>query len=112
MLDLRHGPRPVVGSATFRSWPATAAGRLAGGLAATFVALIVVWLVAATVHGDAAMSVTLGALRLAPLVGASASACALVAILGQREHSWVVWLGLLPGMALIAVAALELLWLE
>jgi hypothetical protein len=36
----------------------------------------------------------------------------LIALLTRRERSWFVWLGLVPGVLMLGVVALELFWIE
>jgi hypothetical protein len=111
MLDIRQS-RPESQGSAFRSLPATQVGRCAGALAVAFAGIVTLWLAASKLHSDPAMAVTLGALRLAPLCGGAAAILALIALLTRREHSWFVWLGLVPGLLMLGVVALELLWME
>lgn len=111
MLDIRHS-RPEGAGSAFRSLPATQVGRWAGALAFAFAGLVTLWLAASKVHSDPAMAVTLSALRLAPLCGGAAAVLALTALLTRHERSWLVWLGLVPGVVMLGVVALELFWME
>ena len=113
MLDIRPPRRQQdERGSTFRSMPPSAVGRWAGGLTIAFALLLALWIVASKVHADAMMAVSLSALRLAPLLGGVAVILALIALLTRRERSWFVWLGLVPGVLMVAVVALELFRLE
>jgi hypothetical protein len=111
MLDIRQS-RPESRGSAFRSLPATQMGRWAGALAIAFAGLVTLWLAGSKLHSDPAMAFTLSALRLAPLCGGAAAVLALVALLTRRERSWFVWLGLVPGVLMLGVVALELFWVE
>jgi hypothetical protein len=111
MLDIRP-VRPAAKGSTFLAFPATSTGRWAGGLAIACAALVAIWLGVSKVHAEPAMAVSLSALRLAPLCGGAAALLSLLALVTQRERSWFVWLGLVPGALMLVVAALELLWIE
>jgi hypothetical protein len=111
MLDIRQS-RPESQGSAFRSLPATRVGRWAGTLAVAFAGLVTLWLVGSKVHSDPAMAFTISALRLAPLCGGAAALLALIALVTRRERSWFVWLGLVPGVLMLGVVALELLWME
>jgi hypothetical protein len=111
MLDIHQGRRESEGS-RFRALPTSQVGRWAGAFAVAFAVLMVLWLAVSKVHSDAAMAISLSALRLAPLCGVAAVVLALTALLARHERSWLVWLGLLPGVLLLGVVALEFLWIE
>ena len=44
--------------------------------------------------------------------GGAAALLAFIALLTRRERSWFVWLGLVPGVLMLGVVALELFWME
>lgn len=110
--DLRDLLPPAQSGSRFAALPATGVGRLAGGLAVAFVALLAVWAAGAKIHVEAALVVSLSAFRLAGLCGVVSAVLSLTAMVARGERSWVVWLGLVPGAAMIAAALVELLWME
>jgi len=106
------GPGSTDRGRGFLSVPSTKLGRWSVALAATFVALFII---NATVFMPSTVEVPWRQTVL-PFYGIAMMACGLAAgivglisLVRQHEHSWLVWLALLPGLMVVALVLGEFL---
>jgi hypothetical protein len=94
-------------------WPSTRLGWWSVGLAATFVALFIINLAVITSTLETLWRQTLLPFYVIFMLscGLAAGIVGLIAVIRQRERSWLVWLAILTGLFVIAIVLGELLQL-